>query len=96
MPSSLPPWATTQWDVSLWYDTLAEFGVDEQAMNDLVLLSQFTPEGALFANKIVGSFLKKLQDNLLDEIDNKSAFCMQAVKRAVHHLALKHDVDVWR
>ena len=92
-------WATIEFDLEVWKDTLVEFGVDDGAMKSLFLLAQLTTVedprvGAVAANAVINKLLKKQADG--DWLDKPSAFVHSACRNARHAIQPLDDSKRWQ
>ena len=75
-----PPWVTTAWDATLWFQPLKDQGVDMLAIQQVYLLAQLGEAGAFAANNVVHKVLKKAADR--EQVANISGFvhtcCLKA------------------
>jgi hypothetical protein len=83
----LPEWATTIADVEVWWQSFDRWGVDTNARKALYALAQYSADGYMKANAIVGKLIKK--DTDADLPRNTSAFVHASVMHA------RNELDPW-
>jgi len=88
--ADMPAYATLEPDATVWWDVLAELGVDDQATRMLFSLAQYNDDGRKHANSIIGKLLKGESGRKYYHT-TISAFVSTAVTRARH--AIEPD---WR
>lgn len=82
--AELEPWMTFERDVTVWRQTLEEWGCDESAIKTVFLLAQHSSAGYEAANGVVAKLLKKKANAI--EVRNPSAFIHSCAQKARHVL----------
>ena len=77
----LPPWATFDRDVTVWWNLLEFWRVDTKARESLFALAQHSEKGYEAANELIGKLLKKKNDGATFT-SSASAFVFSCVLNA--------------
>ena len=85
----LPEWFTFDRDVSVWWRTLRNEGVDEDACKSLILLAQHSDDGYRAANALLAKITKKRADGEI--LTNPSGFIHKCSLNARHSI----EKDQW-
>ena len=87
----LPPWATFDRDVTVWWSLLEFWRVDTKARESLFALAQHSDQGREYANDLIGKLIKKKNDGAT--LHNSSGFVFSCVMNARIRLAPEWNRD---